>query len=93
LKHQIVVLSGEAADTNFLVNDLTQSAFEPTIHCTRGEHANHYTTNAVQGAVKQHYYDCKCRTVINALFAHFSNLIFSVTIVNFTADQNNYHIR
>jgi hypothetical protein len=57
LKHQIVVLSGEAADTNLIVIDLTRSAFEPTIHCTRGEHANHYTTDAVQGAVKQleHY--------------------------------------
>ena len=34
--------------TNFIAFDLTQSGFEPTISRTRGEHANHYTTDAIQ---------------------------------------------
>jgi hypothetical protein len=33
------ILSGEATNTNF--------KFEPTIYRTRGEHTNHYTTDAV----------------------------------------------
>jgi hypothetical protein len=43
----------EATNTNFIVFGLTfgltRSGFEPMIYCTRGEHANHYTTNAVIG--------------------------------------------
>ena len=31
-----------------LVFDLTRSGIEPTIYRIRGEHANHYTTDAVQ---------------------------------------------
>jgi hypothetical protein len=41
------VLSGEATNTNFIVLGLTRPGFEPTIYRTRGEHANHYTTDAV----------------------------------------------
>jgi hypothetical protein len=41
------VFSGEATNTNFVVLDLTREEFEPTIYRTRGEHANHYTTDAV----------------------------------------------
>jgi hypothetical protein len=40
------MLSGEATNTNFIVLGLTWSGFEPKIYCTRGEHANHYTTDA-----------------------------------------------
>ena len=39
--------SGEATITNFIVLGLTRTELEPTIYRTRGEHANHYTTNAV----------------------------------------------
>jgi hypothetical protein len=39
-----LMLSGEATNTNFIVFGLTRSGLEPTIYCTRGEHANHYTT-------------------------------------------------
>jgi hypothetical protein len=39
-----MLLSGEAANTNFIVFCLTQPGHEPTIYCTQGEHANHYTT-------------------------------------------------
>jgi hypothetical protein len=31
----------------FIVFGLTQSGLEPTIYCTGGEDANHYTTDAV----------------------------------------------
>jgi hypothetical protein len=41
------VFSGEATNTNFVVFDLTREEFELTIYRTRGEHANHYTTDAV----------------------------------------------
>ena len=41
------VLSGEATNTNFIVFGLTRPGVEPTIYHTRGEHANHYTTDAV----------------------------------------------
>jgi hypothetical protein len=41
------VFSGEATNTNFIVSGLTRQALEPTIYRTRGEHANHYATDAV----------------------------------------------
>jgi hypothetical protein len=42
------MLSGEATSTNFIVFGLTRPGLEPTIYRTRGEHANHYTTDAVK---------------------------------------------
>jgi hypothetical protein len=36
----------EKTNTNFIVFGLTRSGLEPTIYRTRGEHANHYTTDA-----------------------------------------------
>ena len=41
------MLSGEATHDNFIVFGLTQSGIEPTIYRTRGEHASHYTTDAL----------------------------------------------
>jgi hypothetical protein len=41
------VLSGEAKNTNSIVFCSTRSELEPKIYHTWGEHANHYTTNAV----------------------------------------------
>jgi hypothetical protein len=41
------VFREEAANTSFIVFGLTRSGLEPTIYCTRGEHANNYTTDAV----------------------------------------------
>ena len=37
------MLSGEATNSNFIVFGLTG----PTIYRTRGQHTNHYTTDAV----------------------------------------------
>jgi hypothetical protein len=41
------MLSGEAANTNFIVFGLTQLGLELTIYCTQGEHTNHYATDVV----------------------------------------------
>ena len=41
------MLSGEATNPNFVVFGLARPGFEPTIYRTRGEHANHYATDAV----------------------------------------------
>ena len=41
------VPSGEATNTHFPVFGLTPPGLEPTIYGTRGEHANHYVTDAV----------------------------------------------
>jgi hypothetical protein len=41
------VIIGEATNTNFIVLGLARSGPEPTIYRTPGEHANHYTTDAV----------------------------------------------
>ena len=47
LSPQCCVLSGEAKNTKFIVFGLTRSWLEPTIYRTRGELANHYTTDPV----------------------------------------------
>ena len=41
------MLNGEPTNTNLIVSGLTRPGFEPTIYRTRGKHANHYTTDAV----------------------------------------------
>jgi hypothetical protein len=38
------VLSGEAANANFIIFGLTQPGLKLTIYHTQGKHANHYTT-------------------------------------------------
>jgi hypothetical protein len=42
----------EATNTNFVVVGFTRSGLKPTIYHTRGEHANHYTTDAVNISIK-----------------------------------------
>ena len=39
--------SGKATNMNFIVFRLTRSEPQPTIYRIRGEHTNHYTTDAV----------------------------------------------
>jgi hypothetical protein len=41
------MLSGEAINTDFVIFGLTQPWLEPKIYHTCGEHANHFTTDAV----------------------------------------------
>jgi hypothetical protein len=55
------VLRGEATNTNFIVLGLTRPGIEPTIYRTRGEHTNHYATDAVEN---QHR---KINTQLNTL--------------------------
>jgi hypothetical protein len=57
------VNSGEATNTNCIVFCLTRSGLEPTIYCTRGEHANHYTSK-----IKNYY----CIRITNYKFSSAS---------------------
>ena len=41
------LISRDATNTNFIVFGLTWMGLEPMIYRARGEHANHYTTDAV----------------------------------------------
>ena len=45
------VLTREATNTNFIVFGLTRSGLKPTIYHTRGEHTNHYSTDAVISSI------------------------------------------
>jgi hypothetical protein len=47
LSPECCVLSQEATTTNFIVFGFTQPVLKPMIYCTRSEHTNHYTTDAV----------------------------------------------
>ena len=47
LYSQCCMLSREAINTNFIVFGLMRQRFKPTIYDTQGQHANHYTTDAV----------------------------------------------
>jgi hypothetical protein len=61
------VLSGEATNTNLLIFGLTPPALEPTIYCTRGEHVNHYVTDAVKRESQEptpHIPDLKYNTLM-----------------------------
>jgi hypothetical protein len=48
LTPECCVLSGEATNTNSIVFGLTRPGLEHTIYCTRGKHANHYTTDDIE---------------------------------------------
>ena len=49
------MLSGEATNTNFIVFSLTHFFLEPTIYRTRGEQANHYTTDGLSTGIDNHF--------------------------------------
>jgi hypothetical protein len=40
--------------TDYIVFGLTSPEFEPTIYCTRDEHANHYNIYAVSNLIEVH---------------------------------------
>jgi hypothetical protein len=66
LSPKCCVLSGEATNTNFIFIGLTRPGLEPTIYHTWGEHANHYTTNAVVNkTVRVQMYIYHFKSVIN----------------------------
>jgi hypothetical protein len=41
------LISGQEANTNFVVFGLTRPRLEPMIYRKRGEHVNHYSTDVV----------------------------------------------
>jgi hypothetical protein len=51
-----VLLYSQATNTNFIVFGLTRPGLEPTICCTWGEHADHYTTDVVWSPLDSSYY-------------------------------------
>jgi hypothetical protein len=68
------MLSGEATNTNFIVFGLTQPGLEPTIYHTRGEHANHYTTDAIKKI-------CLIYCKILITFTMLSNLCMPIHLI------------
>jgi hypothetical protein len=78
------MLSGEAAHTNFIVFSLARLALEPTIYCTRDEHANHYTIDVVSYKYKKYIYSL-------LLYIHFY-IDTSVEKCDKTRTQSNYDI-
>jgi hypothetical protein len=63
LSPKCCMLSREATNIN-LVFGLTRSGLEPMIYCTRGEHANHYTTGVVTGSWKCNYHTIMTTTAV-----------------------------
>ena len=70
------MLSGEATNTNSIVLGLTLTWLKPTIYCTRGEHANHYTTDVVFIFENQGKFRCKKMNVYEDKIKHISNIIY-----------------
>ena len=54
LAPECCVFSREAVNTSFIVFSLTRPGIEPTIYRTWGEHANHYTTDAVNSLLTKY---------------------------------------
>jgi hypothetical protein len=69
------VLSGEATNTNFIVFGLIRLGLEPMIYRTRGEHANHYPTDAVlMSSQSVDIQTCTSNLTKGDNFIHFFNL-------------------
>jgi hypothetical protein len=69
------VLSGEATNTNFIVFGFTQPGLELTIYRDRGEHANHYVTDAFEHCL---FFWSNRVTLLSKkfCFAHFKVFVF-----------------
>ena len=61
------MLSSEATNTNFIVFGLIRPGLEPTFYRTRGEHANHYATDAVSAIYVLHTYKILDRKLIDQM--------------------------
>ena len=66
----------KTTDTNFIVFDLIRSGLEPTIYRIRGEHANHYTIDAV--FQKNIEIKCLIEQLENILFSILKRLFFNL---------------
>ena len=88
------MLSGEAINTKFIVFGLTWSGLELTIYCTRSEHANHYTTDAIQpfNSSKVKYNVSTIFTQIVRVISFFLNfMVFTISqLIRYTRVSSNY---
>jgi hypothetical protein len=64
--------SGKASHLNLIVFRLTRSGTEPTIYRIRGEHTNHYTTDAVSVIVQSNAQNITAEYCIKKVY--FRNL-------------------
>jgi hypothetical protein len=86
------MLSGEAANDNFIVIGSTRLGLKPTIYHTRDEHANHYTTDAVRPQLLTKWQQTNqvqilCVNIMSISFAinlwHFERHIFSHVVAEY----------
>jgi hypothetical protein len=69
LSPECCVRSGEATKNNFIVFGLTWSGLELKIYHTRGEHANHYTTDAIFYVEKCLFLSCMSNKNVDIWFS------------------------
>ena len=69
LSPECCVCRGEATNTNFIVFGLIRSGLEPKIYHTRGEHANHYTTDAIFYVEKCLFLSCMSNKNVDIWFS------------------------
>ena len=84
------MLSGEATNINFIVFALTRSGLKPTIYCTGGEHANHYTTDSVM-LYKNQIFNNKKKQWSNASLLSIKFFKSSPLIMNFLGKKKSFH--
>ena len=82
------MLSGEATNTNFIVFGFTRQVLKPTIYRTRGEHANHYTTDAVD--VKENLNLKKVFCV--CMYLYSMGLFCKMTLIDVDIDDRRYSL-
>ena len=75
------MLSREATHTNFKVFGLTWSELEPTIYCTRGEHANHL----IHTSQNTWYPSCEVSILYCSPLMPFSHRISLVHLILFNS--------
>ena len=79
------IIIGKAANTNFIVFSLTRQRLELTIYRTRGEHANHYTTDADPNTVTtvtQTPMQSTAKATDNSRVHKSQNVIYCIAVVN-----------
>ena len=82
------MLSGEATNTNFIDFCLTRPGFEPTIYRTQGEHANHYTTDAVDVKVNLNLKKVFCV----CMYLYSMGLFCKMTLIDVDIDDRRYSL-
>jgi hypothetical protein len=77
----LLVLSGEAINTYFIVFGYTQQGIELIIYITQSEHANHYTADSEVNTRELKYSRklCKNQKIMNSTFILFN---LTVTLID-----------